>query len=175
MFTEAEEEQLCEMFDLSDTELRSVLEALSYAFEQAAYHTIRPPVLTPLLVETGMDEPHASCVAEVWEDGAAGLVRNLREYTTTGSNTLTGSQYRLHLQMGDSTLTRLQHPCALFELSLGSPHGCGVKTASECGGGGGEAAKRTGGEKVAVEFNHAELYDFFLKLERIQEQIDALS
>ena len=150
-------------------------------FEQAAYHTIRPAVLTPLLVEAGMDEEHAPCVAGVWEEEATDLVAKLKELTMTGPSTLTGSQYRLHLQMGASKLTRLQHPCALFEFSLGSANGSSAATTSaassdrpERGQDDSPAATR-GGEKVAVEFSHAELYDFFLKLEKIQGQIDGLS
>ena len=193
------------MFGLSDAELRTLLEGLSYVFEQAAYHTIRPAALSPLIMKAGMDEAHASCIASVWEEEATGLVTKLKEHTMSGPRTLTGSQYRLHLQMGASKLTRLQHPCALFELSLGSGSssssggGGGGGSSSSGGGGGGGGGKRSSsnndgivdaneeeeendsgaknadGEKVAVEFNHAELYDFFLKLEKMQEQIDALS
>ena len=45
--------QLCGRFNLSDGELTTVLEALSYVFEQAAYHTIRPASLPPLSSTTG--------------------------------------------------------------------------------------------------------------------------
>jgi hypothetical protein len=57
--------------------------------------------------------------------------------------------------MGESNLTRLQDPCALFEFGLTRADG---ET-----------------EKLAVEFNHSEMYDLFLKLERMQEQLDGLS
>lgn len=73
----------------------------------------------------------------------------------SGPATLSSSQYRLHLVMGESNLTRLQDPCALFELGLTKANG--------------------ESEQVAVEFNHNEMYDLFLKLERMQEQLDGLS
>mmetsp|Transcript_28497 Transcript_28497/g.33703 ORF Transcript_28497/g.33703 Transcript_28497/m.33703 type:complete len:199 (+) Transcript_28497:18-614(+) len=155
IFSDVEHEQLCGRFSLSDGELRTVLEALSYVFEQAAYHTIRPASLPDLLMETGMDEGHAAAVAEVWEEGATGLVAQLKEHTMSGPSSLTSSQYRLHLVMGESNLSTLQDPAALFELGLTSANG--------------------DTEKVAVEFNHNEMYDLFLKLERIQEQLDGLS
>ena len=91
---------------MSDAELRTVLEALSYVFEQvertrtravivllgvqpaptsfprqAAYHTIKPANLPAMLEESGVDESHAAAVASAWEDGAAAIVTQLKETT----------------------------------------------------------------------------------------------
>ena len=92
--------------------------------------------------------------------------------------------------MGESSLSRLQEPCALFELSLAANSSSSSSSPTESSGasvaaataGSGAPGGRSGGgapssgtEQVAVEFSHSELFDFFLKLEKMQEQLDALS
>jgi len=76
--------------------------------------------------------------------------------------------------MGESNLSCLQEPCALFEFNLSAPFS-GSAAATPPKPPFGTGAGGAGGETVALEFNHAELYDFFLKLERMQEQLDCLS
>lgn len=70
--------------------------------------------------------------------------------------------------MGDSHLTRLKEPSALFEYALGR-HQTEAAASSAADGQVGSA------ESVVVEYSHAELYDFFLKLEQVQEQLDSLN
>ena len=164
IFTEEEHEQLCGLFSISDGDLRTVLESCAYLFEQAAYHTIHPNSLKELLVSSDMDEEHAQAMATVWGEEATELVNRLKDQTMSGPLSLVDSQYRLHLMMGESNLTRLKDPSALFEFSLAQP---AVDQAP--------AAATAGGDNVVVEFSHAELYDLFLKLEKVQEQLDGLS
>lgn len=156
IFNDSEEQQLCSKFSLRESELKTILAALSYVYEQAAYHTIRPAALPALLSKSGMDEAHATAVARSWEDGAAELVNQLKQTGMRGPSTLVDSQCQLHLVMGESGLSLLQDPSALIEFGLAGPSG--------------EVA-----ENIALEFNHPELYSFFLKLERVQEQLDDLN
>jgi len=169
-----------------------VLEALSYVFEQAAYHTIRPAALPPLLEAALWDATHSAAVGKAWEEGAASIVASLKEHTMTGPKTLVGSQYRLHLVMAESNLSRLQDPVALFELALAPTNNADAAAtpapatapASKSPGSSSSAGKAPsaatstssvpGPEALALEFTHSELYDFFQKLERVQEQLDAL-
>jgi hypothetical protein len=178
--------QLCGRFNLSDGELTTVLEALSYVFEQAAYHTIRPASLPPLLEEALWDAEHAAAVGRAWEEGAAGIVAALKEHTMSGPKTLVGSQYRLHLVMAESNLSRLQDPVALFELTLAPSNHAAPPVAPPTAASSDNAANGLasdvvaagsvpGTEALALEFTHAELYDLFAKLERVQEQLDGLS
>jgi len=168
-----------------------VLEALSYVFEQAAYHTIRPAALPPLLEAALWDATHSAAVGKAWEEGAANIVASLKEHTMSGPKTLVGSQYRLHLVMAESNLSRLQDPVALFELALAPTSNADAATAAapaappppppsnSSSGAKAPNASTTassvpGPEALALEFTHRELYDFFQKLERVQEQLDAL-
>eukprot|EP00620_Florenciella_sp_RCC1587_P008307 CAMPEP_0182589476 /NCGR_PEP_ID=MMETSP1324-20130603/69634_1 /TAXON_ID=236786 /ORGANISM="Florenciella sp., Strain RCC1587" /LENGTH=212 /DNA_ID=CAMNT_0024806615 /DNA_START=11 /DNA_END=649 /DNA_ORIENTATION=+ len=162
IFSEAEQEQLCGLFALSTSQLTTVLESCSYILEQAAYHTIHPNALKQLLEDAGMDEEHAQAVSTVWADEATEFVGRLKEHTMSGPKALLDSQYRLHLMMGESNLTRLKEPSALFEFKLGRPEA-------------GPQGQNTDKEDVVVEFSHSELYDLFQQLEHVQEQLDSLS
>jgi len=134
---------------------------------KAAYHTIRPGALPEVLAESGLDEAHAQVLAEVWQRRASELIAKLKENSMGGPLTLRSSQYRLHLVIGDGNLTQLQDPSAIFEFELsGSSAG---RSSNSAFLGGPEA------ERLALEFSHQELYNFFSKLDRIQGQLDALS
>ena len=54
----------------------------------------------------------------------------------------------------------MKDPSAIFEFALARPD---------------LPAEQQQEEKVVAEFSHDELYSFFLDLEKMQEQIDALS
>lgn len=56
MFSEEEELQLRELLRLSAQDLRTVLDAATYVFEQAGYHSLKPDVLRRQLAEAGMAE-----------------------------------------------------------------------------------------------------------------------
>ncbi|XP_038186578.1 COMM domain-containing protein 10 isoform X2 [Arvicola amphibius] len=64
--------------------------------------------------------------------------------------------WQLNLQMAHSTQAKLQSPQAVLQLGVSQ-----------------EDSKNL--EKVLVEFNHKELFDFYNKLETIQAQLDSLS
>jgi len=161
IFSDAEREQLCEMFSLNATDMETVLQACAYVFEQAAYHIIRPDVLSEQLHEAGMDDEHCEAISTVWAESATEFVGKLKQQTMSGPLQLSGSQYRLHLMMGESQLSTLQEPTALFQFALGNPEA--------------SAAADRVGEELVVEFSHSELYGFFQKLENIQQQLDRLS
>ncbi|XP_060233284.1 COMM domain-containing protein 10 isoform X2 [Meriones unguiculatus] len=64
--------------------------------------------------------------------------------------------WQLNLQMAHSAQAKLQSPQALLQLGVSK-----------------EDSKDL--EKVLVEFNHKELFDFYNKLETIQAQLDSLT
>ncbi|EDM14412.1 COMM domain containing 10, isoform CRA_d [Rattus norvegicus] len=64
--------------------------------------------------------------------------------------------WQLNLQMAHSAQAKLQSPQAVLQLGVSK-----------------EDSKNL--EKVLVEFNHKELFDFYNKLETIQAQLDSLT
>lgn len=73
-FTEAEQEQLRALFSCTEEELRTVLEASAYIFEQAAYQGMAAEPLYEFLLEAGFDDVHAK-VQRSWH--ATGHARHL--------------------------------------------------------------------------------------------------
>jgi len=91
-----------------------------------------------------------------------------------GSRSLVDSNFHLNLTMGQSNLSKLQDPTALFEFTLSdsdlaSPDSIGVADSTAV-----STSAPSGRERVCVEFSHSELYDFFLQLEKVQHQLDNL-
>ena len=60
------------------------------------------------------------------------------------------------MKVGQSNAAKLRDSSVIFDFKTTSPDGNGKDSS------------------FAVEFDHEKLYDFFLSLERIQEQLDAL-
>lgn len=166
-FSAEEQAQLASMFSATPAELELVMALSSYVFEQAAFTATAPEALyTLLLDEAGLDEAHAKALGRVWAQEAAGLVARLKQ-RTLGAPALVDVDYHLNLIMGESSLTRLQEPTALFEFTVAAA----TSAAPESAGG----EKSSGNKKIGVEFSHPELYSFFSQLERIQSQLDNLS
>ena len=161
-FTSEEEARLQSMLSLSVTQLHTVLEASAFIFEQAAYQAVGASDLLGHLTEAGMSESQAAATVMVWRDNSTSLLERLRERTLGGPKVLTDSRWRMHLHMGQSGLTKLKEPSAIFEMHLADPNSSAD---------GSESAN----EQFQVEFSHEELYAFFLKMDRIQEQLDALT
>jgi hypothetical protein len=160
LFSEEEEMQLKEVFQLSGEELALVLDGCCYMFEQAAFSSTGPEQLYELLLETGFTDLHAKSIGKTWLNEAPAYISKLKA-RTLGVPALDSSNYRLNLLMGTSGLTKLQEPTALFEFNVVTP---AVAI---------DQAERS--EKVNMEFSHGELYDFLVQLDRVQEQLDGIS
>ena len=79
--------------------------------------------------------------------------------------------YHLNLTMGQSNLSKLQDPTAIFEFLIKNPsNNNSVDKPQENIP---ESLKDT--EKFCIEFNHKELYSFFDNIELIQQQLDQLN
>ena len=115
------------------------------------------------MLEAGFDEPHGKALGRMWAAEAAAFVGKLKA-RPLGAPTLLDVDYHLNLMMGESSLTRLQEPTALFELTISNPN-----SASKDGG------AKVASEKLAIEFSHPELFSLFTQLERVQAQLDGLS
>mmetsp|Transcript_10864 Transcript_10864/g.11283 ORF Transcript_10864/g.11283 Transcript_10864/m.11283 type:complete len:198 (+) Transcript_10864:15-608(+) len=155
LFSVAEETQLLTVFDLTQENLSLILDSCCYIFEQAAFQGIGPEALYEQLLGAGLNETHAKSIGRIWANERAEFVNKLKQ-RTLGSSVLIGTDYHLNVLVGESNLTKLQNPTALFEFTLST------QTEGET-------------EKTAIEFSHSELFSFFKDLERIQGQLDSLS
>eukprot|EP01098_Paradermamoeba_levis_P008243 TRINITY_DN341_c0_g1_i1.p1 TRINITY_DN341_c0_g1~~TRINITY_DN341_c0_g1_i1.p1 ORF type:complete len:202 (-),score=56.94 TRINITY_DN341_c0_g1_i1:191-796(-) len=155
VFSTAEEEQLQAIMGLSNGELHMALELSSFIFEQAAYHSLQPKDLAAHLLSAGLDQDKVEIYFRVWQAEREKVVEKLRERTVV-PEVLTSIDWRLHLQMAKRGEERLRSPSALFHFTLSDSDTNQEK------------------EKVAIEFSHTQLFDFFSQLEIIQHQLDSL-
>eukprot|EP00112_Aurelia_sp_Birch-Aquarium-sp1_P024127 Seg7470.1 transcript_id=Seg7470.1/GoldUCD/mRNA.D3Y31 product="COMM domain-containing protein 10" protein_id=Seg7470.1/GoldUCD/D3Y31 len=153
-FTEEEEEKLQVAFELNKDEIEAVLDTLSFILEQAAYHCAKPAILQQQLEAIELNKEKLTAVVDIWTENGASVITKLRKRSLAPKQ-LDSVNWRLNLQLAQSNRTKMKKTNAFFELGLKS-------TSSE-------------EEKVRLEFTHGELYDFFNKLETIQNQLDSLT
>ena len=83
----------------------------------------------------------------------------------------------MNIMMGQSALSKLQEPTALFEFTLSDPDSnlnTSDATLEAAIAGADDGCSADGLERLCVEFSHPELYSFFLQLEKVQHQLDNL-
>lgn len=154
-FSEEEEEKLQAAFSLEKQELHLVLETISFVLEQAVYHNVKPAVLQQQLETIHLTQDKAEAFANAWSTMGQETVEKFRQ-RILGPLKLETVGWQLNLQMAHSAQAKLQSPQAVLQLGVSK-----------------EDSKNL--EKVLVEFNHKELFDFYNKLETIQAQLDSLT
>ncbi|XP_060065538.1 COMM domain-containing protein 10-like [Ylistrum balloti] len=154
-FSEDEESKLQDALGLTAGDLELVLQTLEFFLQQAAYHAAKPAVFTQQLQQLDMDEDKVKTVVEAWTSSGREVVQRLRQRTLNPKQ-LEDINWRLNLQMAQSTQLKMKMPNAMFEL--------GVKN---------ENTDKQ--EKIKMEFTHDELYQFYTQLEMVQKQLDSLS
>jgi hypothetical protein len=159
-----EEEQLAKVLNLALGEVRALLAACAHVLEQAAYAALTPTRLASELQAAGVAEEQAAAFRQVWAAERELLLQRLRS-KSMAPLTLDSLSWQLHLllarndhpQPPPAPQDHLKQPSTIFSFALADAD-----------------AKEKGTTQVNVEFSHGELYNFFLKLEAIQEQLDAL-
>jgi COMM domain containing 10 len=156
LFSDKEQEQLQKVLQLNVEELTTVLDGCSFIFEKAAYETVSPQTLESSLSQFGVEASKAATVGEVWKSEGKYICNCLAATTIAGPMLLSDYSWRATMKVGQSNAAKLRDSSVIFDFKTSSPDGNGEESS------------------FAVEFDHEKLYDFFLSLERIQEQLDAL-
>jgi hypothetical protein len=99
----------------------------------------------------------STAFATVWKERAATFVAQLRDRALGMPQTLHGADWRLHLSMGQNTLNKTQELRTLFNFQLGA------------------AAAPSATDSFCAEFTEAQLFEFYMQLEKVQEQLDSLT
>ncbi|XP_043831477.1 COMM domain-containing protein 10 isoform X2 [Dromiciops gliroides] len=153
-FSEEEEEKLQAAFSLEKQDLHLVLETISFILEQAVYHNVKPVVLQQQLENVHLSHDKAEAFASAWASMGQDTVEKFRQRILAPQK-LETIGWQLNLQMAQSNQAKLKSPQAVLELGVSN-----------------EDSKNL--EKVCVEFNHKELFEFYNKLETMQAQLDSL-
>ncbi|XP_020823032.1 COMM domain-containing protein 10 isoform X2 [Phascolarctos cinereus] len=153
-FSEEEEEKLQAAFSLEKQDLHLVLETISFILEQAVYHNVKPVVLQQQLENVHLSQDKAEAFASAWASMGQDTVEKFRQRILAPQK-LETIGWQLNLQMAQSNQAKLKSPQAVLELGVSN-----------------EDSKNL--EKVCMEFNHKELFEFYNKLETMQAQLDSL-
>lgn len=152
-FKEDEFEKLEKSFQLANEDIHLVIDILEFIYLQAAYELIKSNVLHQHLVKLNFNEEKASTIAELWKENGKDIIDKIRQTKTIATNRLLNIKWRLNMNLASDMKTRQKNPMAMFEFKLDNPSN----------------------PSVQVEFTKEELYEFYSKLEVIQQQIDALN
>ncbi|CAH3033523.1 unnamed protein product [Pocillopora meandrina] len=154
-FSEEEEIKLQVALELEANDLHVVLETAAFILEQAAYHNAKAQLLTQQLLDIQLADEKVQALVNLWTANGKSVAEKLKQRSISPKQ-LSEVNWRLNLQMAQSSMTKMKLPNAMFELNLSSGSQC-----SE--------------EQVHLEFTHGELYAFYNQLETIQNQLDTLS
>ena len=147
------------MFGMDTEQLSTVLESCTFMLEQFAYNVTKPDNVAAALTKAGFSEEHAQAVSQVYATEAEAVLTQIRG-GQFGPSALDSVSWKLNLQSSEDTQGRLAQPTVVMEL--------GIKSVDANDND--EAAQH-----VAIEATHDELHGLFENLERLQEQLDAIS
>jgi len=180
-FTPVEREKLGRaLLGSSEGEVRSeqadiLIDGCTYILEQTAYHSFSPSDLTKSLNEAGVEADKSAAFVEVWKQFGAQLLEKLRR-SSLAPLSLSEVNWRLHLELSHKDESKINAPSAIFQFVLKDDE------ASESDKADAELSKdRQRGELAdgrrdfLVEMNKDQLTQFYLKLEKIQQQMDNLN
>ena len=154
-FTAEEEEKLQVAFNLTSNALESVLDTISFIFEQAAYHNAKPNILRQQLQQVELDEEQIECFVNIWVDHGTNVNELLRKRSLAPKQ-LENVNWELRLQTASADQSKLRIPSGILELCLSQS----------------DSEKK---DKLLMEFSHEELFKLFKQLETIQTQLDTLN
>ncbi|XP_056586111.1 COMM domain-containing protein 10 [Triplophysa dalaica] len=154
-FSEEEEEKLQSALSLEKESLKLVLETVSFIFEQALYHNVKPASLKQQLENISVVCDKAEAFSQIWAAAGQDELEKIRQ-RIFAPQTLDQVGWQLNLQMGGSCQSKLTAAHAVLDVGLRAEDGDEL-------------------QNVFVEFNHQELLDFYNKIEQIQTQLDSLS
>ncbi|XP_070599010.1 COMM domain-containing protein 10 [Erythrolamprus reginae] len=154
-FTEEEEEKLQAAFSIEKQDLHLVLETITFILEQAIYHNLKHTILQQQLQHSKLSHDKIEVFVNTWAVAGPEIVEKFRQRSLS-PHKLETVGWQLNLQMAQSMQAKQKSPQAVLELGVSS-----------------EDSKIM--EKIFVEFNHKELFEFYNKLETIQIQLDSLT
>ncbi|KAJ5073697.1 comm domain containing protein [Anaeramoeba ignava] len=157
IFSEKEELQLSTMLKVSQKDLDTIITSSSYIFQQSAYHGLNAKNLAAQLQLLGLNQEKINDFISVWQKFANSLIENLK-VSSISPKELQDVNWRVHLKTSHSKTGHAKDVTSLFEFVLNDS----------------EDLNQEKKDKFVVEFSHQNLFDFFEKIDRIQEQLDNL-
>mmetsp|Transcript_2417 Transcript_2417/g.3513 ORF Transcript_2417/g.3513 Transcript_2417/m.3513 type:complete len:215 (+) Transcript_2417:1503-2147(+) len=145
-------------FAYEASEIDLLVQVSLYVFETALYQSLNQAVLVKQLVEgANMKLDYANVFGAAWaKHGPKYVAEQKRQSTLGGPLMLKQVNSQLQIKLADNTLTKQKQLNCLMEFKLVNSRGEPADT-------------------ITTEMTQHDLYEFFQKLEQIQDQIDELS
>jgi hypothetical protein len=158
-FTTTEVQQFAAKMKLKVERFYALLEAFGFVVQRAALAQLTPARLATLLMDDalGLRGPQAAALASVWEKEADSVITFIGTRTIGAPDILTGTDWQVHLQVGQKTKSHQMDPVAILQLSLAQ-----------------HQQKSGDDEPLRIELAPDELSNLFRDLEQVQCQLDAL-
>jgi hypothetical protein len=154
-FSATEEEQLQDLFDMALQDLRSFLNASAYIFQQATFYGCSPSKLKVQLGETNLSPEQVEVFVTTWETYGPAVLKQMRD-CPFGPKSLQQVDWEYRHTLASGTSSHGGDAKCLLEFSL-------------------QDVDSGNNSFFNAEFTRDELYDFFVKLETIQNQLDMMS
>lgn len=135
-----------------------LIEGCTFILEQTAYHNYQPQAFYSHLKEAGIADKIAKIFVIVWKGKAQQVLDKFRS-APMAPLALSEVNWRLHLQLSNGQESKINKPSAIFQFVMDDD----------------ESVKKGATRSFITELNQEQLNDFYLKLERIQEQLDHLN
>jgi len=150
-----------------------LIDGCTYILEQTAYHSFSPNDLTKSLKEAGVEADKAAAFVEVWKQFGTQLLEKLRR-SSLAPLTLSEVNWRLHLELAHKDESKINAPTAIFQFVLKDDEKSETDKADED-----HSSQKSeladGRRDFLVEMNKDQLTQFYLNLEKIQQQMDRLN
>jgi hypothetical protein len=158
-FKEDEIEKLENSLEINLENLNLIINFIEFVYLQSAYFTIKPNQLEEKLNNLKLNEEKTLLILELWKENAKEIVDKIRETKSISYKKLVDIRWRLNLQLASDLKSKQKLTNALVEFQI-------ARDSNDVS---------SDKENVLVEFTRDELYDFFLKFDIIQKQLDNLN
>ena len=158
-FKQEEMEKLEASLELSNENLLAAIDLLEFIYLQSAYELVKPAVLEANLSKLSFEADKLIAIVSQWKENGKEIIERIRASRTIYYQRLKSINWRLNLQLATNNRTKMKNPNAILEFNISAQ--ANTNLAAD--------------QKVQVEYNRDQLYDFFLKLEGIQRQLDGLN
>jgi hypothetical protein len=154
-FSHEELDKLEKSFELQSDDLSLIIDTIEFIYLQSAYVLIKPSQLNKNLKELKFHDQKSELIASLWLENSKEIIEKLKETRTIAFKSLKGLKWRLQVSMATNLKSKTKLTNALVEFDIQEDNDTN--------------------DKFVVEFAKDELYDFYLKLEDIQRQVDNLN
>lgn len=158
-FSEEELGQLKTLLGFNSEEIDITMSCTAYICDQSAYYNLSDAKLAKQLAEHQLDEQKAITFGQTWGTFKPNFLQQLKDKSFGAPLVLSDVDWKLNLTTSAKDLAKTKQLNGIMTLSL--------KDAND------EGSEKK--EAVQLEFNQAQLFELFEKIEILQQQLDNIA